>query len=85
VHSHLVYQNFQIYVCLIAFYEKYAGALHRFLNRGGPLRIVWLYIGGVLVADLVASMATLPFAIYHFNRIALFTTYRTTERWETSS
>ena len=33
-----------------------------------------MYIVGILVSDLVASLATLPFSVYHFNRIALFTT-----------
>ena len=28
----------------------------------------------LLISDFVASMATLPFAIYHFNRIAIYTT-----------
>ena len=27
-----------------------------------------------MISDFVASMATLPFAIYHFNRIAIYTT-----------
>ena len=26
------------------------------------------------MSDLVASLATLPFAVYHFNRVAVFTT-----------
>ena len=66
--------SFAAVVCLIAFYERFALDLRNFLNKGGALRIVWLYIGGILASDLVASLATLPFAIYHFNRIALFTT-----------
>ncbi len=66
--------SFAAVVCLIAFYEKYAGALHRFLNRGGFLRIVFVYVGGILASDLVASLATLPFCVYHFNRISVYTT-----------
>lgn len=75
--------SFAAVVALIAFYERFAGSLHQFLggrqNRdmAHPLRIVkilWVYFIGIMVADLVASLATLPFAIYHFNRIAMFTT-----------
>ncbi len=74
--------SFAAVIALVAFYEKYAGALQRFLRGRGdklqslPLRIVkilFAYIIGILLSDLVASLATLPFAIYHFNRIALFT------------
>ena len=74
--------SFAAVVALIAFYEKYAGALQRFLR--GPsvdepslaakvLRGVWVYVIGIIVSDLIASLATLPFAIYHFNRVALYT------------
>lgn len=74
--------SFAAVVALIAFYERYAGALHRFLSgdrglQSLPIKIikgVWIYIIGILVADFVASMATMPFAIYHFNRIAVYTT-----------
>lgn len=74
--------SFAAVVCLIAFYERYAGAIQRFFkggNREDSLRrkiakIIFAYIVGILVSDLVASLATLPFAIYHFNRIAVFTT-----------
>lgn len=75
--------SFAAVVALIAFYERYAGGLHRFLsgrdNRDTALpvrlvKILWVYFIGIMVSDLVASLATLPFAIYHFNRVSLFTT-----------
>lgn len=73
--------SFAAVIALIAFYEKYAGALQRFLNgeRAESLpfkivKVIWVYIIGILVADLVASLATTPFAVYHFNRVALYTT-----------
>lgn len=73
--------SFAAVVALIAFYENYAGSLHSFLKgetvqswwlKG--LKIIWLYIIGILVADFVASLATMPFAIYHFNKISIYTT-----------
>ena len=72
--------SFAAVVALIAFYEKYAGALQRFL-RGNPdngkviksFRYIWAYLIGILIADFIASLATTPFAVYHFNKIALYT------------
>ncbi len=75
--------SFAAVVVLIAFYEKYASSLVRFMNSDGhknlflPVRIVRVlvvYVSGLIISDLVASTATLPFAVYHFNRIAIYTT-----------
>ncbi len=68
--------SFAAVVALVAFYEKYAGALRNFIGgkRFRLIKFIIVYVVGILVADLVASLATLPFAIYHFNRIALYTT-----------
>lgn len=72
--------SFAAVVMLIAFYEKYAGTMHGFIVHGKKqsfiaksFKTVVVYLFGILVADFVASMATLPFAIYHFNRIAVYT------------
>ncbi len=73
--------SFAAVVCLVAFYEKYAGALYKFLSGNGrpigfvskTLRVVWAYLAGIVISDFVASAATLPFAIYHFNKVALYT------------
>lgn len=67
--------SFAAVVALVAFYEKYAGRLNRFLNAeeiGKTRKIargVFAYLAGVVIADFVASVATLPFSIYHFNQI----------------
>ncbi len=76
--------SFAAVVALIAFYEKYAGPLQRFLHGTGNERkisairrlprLIFAYIIGILVSDFVASAATLPFSIYHFNQIAIYTT-----------
>lgn len=75
--------SFAAVIVLIAFYEKYASSLYQFMHGSGdkdmalPVRIVKIllvYILGLIISDLVASVATLPFAIYHFNRIAIYTT-----------
>jgi len=65
--------SFAAVVVLVAFYERYAATLHRFFAGRGIVRVVLAYAAGILVTDFVASIATLPFAIYHFNRIAVYT------------
>ncbi len=66
--------SFAAVLVLIAFYERYASSIHKFFKGKSILKIIIAYIGGLLISDFVASMATLPFAIYHFNRIAIYTT-----------
>ena len=72
--------SFAAVIALIAFYEKFSGKLQHFLDTTSKqifiiraLKIIVLYVVGILVSDLVASLATLPFSIYHFNQIALLT------------
>lgn len=69
--------SFAAVLGLIAFYEKVSYRVQKFLNVRGMnkwLRGILLYILGVVVSDLIASLMTLPFAIYHFNMVALYTT-----------
>ena len=69
--------SFAAVLGLIAFYEKVESRVRRFLRVDGMnkwLRAVWLYIIGVVVSDFIASLMTLPFAVYHFNMVALYTT-----------
>ncbi len=72
--------SFAAVVALVAFYEQHAGGLQRFVGgkeqRSLFIKIIkglFLYVIGIFVTDLLASFATLPFAVYHFNRIALYT------------
>lgn len=69
--------SFAAVMGLVAFYEKTSRTITKFLNIGGLhkwIRIVVLYILGVVVSDFIASLMTLPFAIYHFNMVAVYTT-----------
>lgn len=71
--------SFAAVTAMIAFYESCSAGLHRFLSAknssllGKVFRIVFAYLVGVIIADFVASSATLPFVIYHFNKVALYT------------
>ncbi len=66
--------SFAAVVVLIAFYERYAKPIQRFFAGSGFVKIVIAYMGGLLISDFVASLATLPFSIYHFNQVAIYTT-----------
>ncbi|MBE6452767.1 MAG: ComEC family competence protein [Alphaproteobacteria bacterium] len=72
--------SFAAVVALIAFYEKISVRLNNWLCHRDDnffiktIKIITIYIVGIILADLIASLATLPFAIYHFNRISIYTT-----------
>jgi competence protein ComEC len=67
--------SFAAVVALIAAYEAFApkiAAWHR--GEGGWWRVPLIYLSGVLLTTLVAGTATTPFAIYHFDRVATYST-----------
>jgi len=58
---------------LIAAYEYLRE--RRVYDADGPrpfYRAALIYVGGVALTTLIAGMATAPFAIYHFNKLAAF-------------
>lgn len=71
--------SFAAVVALVAFYERFGGKTERFLSGENLsllskiMRGVIAYMIGIVLADLIASLATLPYAVYHFNRISLYT------------
>lgn len=63
--------SFAAATALIACYElwnRVADPMREFTFRARLKR----YAVGLVVTDLVASLATAPFALYHFNRVAIF-------------
>lgn len=64
--------SFAAVIALVAAYET---AVLRRARAGlppGPVRRAALYLGAVLLSTLVAGLATAPFALFHFNRFALY-------------
>jgi competence protein ComEC len=63
--------SFAVVTALIAGYEEWG-------RRKGPersfTRLAWIkrYVVGLMVTDMIASIAVAPFALYHFNRVALY-------------
>ena len=64
--------SFAAVYALVAFYEISARKFA--INRQkGFTSIIFLYLAGVFVCDFVASLATAPFSLYHFHRLAVYT------------
>lgn len=62
--------SFAAVVALIAFYE----AIKNFMEsvERGALQRILLYFAGVIFTSIVAIIATTPFSIYHFEKVALY-------------
>lgn len=65
--------SFAAVVALIAFYEKYAQKIALWSVNRGIFSKIFFYLAGIVICDFVASLATMPFAIYHFHRISVYT------------
>jgi len=63
--------SFAAVVALIAAYERLAPGLAGWRRPGGLVRAGLVYLGGVALTSLIASAATAPFGLFHFNRLAV--------------
>jgi len=64
--------SFAAVVCLVAAYEATHAWRLRWRAEGGWRARLGLHVGGLLFTSLIASLATAPYAIYHFNRLAAY-------------
>ena len=64
--------SFAAVVALVAAYESLRDRLAGLRADAGLLRRFAVYVLGVALTTLIAGLATAPFAIYHFNRFAVF-------------
>jgi competence protein ComEC len=64
--------SFAAVAALIAGFEVLRGPLRRLNGEGGIGRRAFIYVMGVSITTLIAGLATAPFALYHFNRFAVF-------------
>lgn len=65
--------SFSAVLGLVAFYEKYGKSLQKWLNAQTVIGKMLAYFVGVLITDLVASLMTLPYSIYYFHQISIYT------------
>ncbi|MBR5154218.1 MAG: ComEC/Rec2 family competence protein [Alphaproteobacteria bacterium] len=66
--------SFSAVLGLVAYYEKNEVRLHKWLDKQSFLRKLVSYMLGVIITDLVASLMTLPYSLYFFQQIAVYTT-----------
>jgi competence protein ComEC len=67
--------SFSAAIALVAFYEASRPWLSRWssaMAERGLLAKGVLYLGGIALTSIVASLATAPFAAFHFNRVVDF-------------
>ena len=64
--------SFAAVIALIAGYEALRGRLVEWRHRAGPLGMAALYFSGILLSTAIASTATAPFAVFHFQQIATY-------------
>ncbi len=64
--------SFAAVLALVAFYEAAGPKMRAWYGGAGPTRRLALYVAGVGLTTLIAGLATLPFAIHLFNRVAVF-------------
>ncbi|GGF40313.1 competence protein ComEC [Aliidongia dinghuensis] len=64
--------SFAAVLGLIAFYETWGNRLGGLRRDTGPIGQGLLHLLGIALTTIVATLGTAAFAIYHFNRFALF-------------
>ncbi len=64
--------SFAAVIALIAGYEAMRHRLAEWRRRAGPVGMGALYLAGVLLTTAIASTATAPFALYHFQQVASY-------------
>jgi len=64
--------SFAAVVALVAGYTLFWPALAAWRRRGGAARAIAAYLAAVGLTSLIAALATAPYAIFHFNRLAVF-------------
>lgn len=65
--------SFAAVLGLVSFYEQYGTRLHYWLSAQSVYGKIGAYFVGVLVTDLVASLMTLPYSMYYFHQISVYT------------
>ena len=66
--------SFSATLGLISYYEKKSHEIHEWLNKSNIISKIFAYIVGIIITDLVASIMTLPYTMYYFNQISVYTT-----------
>lgn len=60
--------SFAAVIALTAFYES---SSWWFTKKQSKLQKIWSYFKGIMLTSLIASLATLPFTVYHFQKFTV--------------
>ncbi|MCF8495480.1 MAG: ComEC family competence protein, partial [Alphaproteobacteria bacterium] len=64
--------SFSAVTALMVFFDWFTPAWSRWSRQAGLLRKIALYFMGICLTSLVASVATTPFSLFHFQQAALY-------------
>lgn len=64
--------SFAAMTALIVFWEDLGETMARWHRNSGFLRRAFMYFFGVVLMTLIASLATAPFSLYHFQQTGLY-------------
>lgn len=65
--------SFAAVMGIVAFYESNRETLAQWFRQGSLSLRVGKYLLGIIITDLVASLMTLPYSIYYFHQISVYT------------
>lgn len=65
--------SFAAVLGLVSFYEQYGSSLRQWLSAQNIYGKIGAYFAGVVITDLVASLMTLPYSMYYFHQISIYT------------
>ncbi len=66
--------SFSATLGLISYYEKNTTKVNQWFDRKTIFGKIMAYTLGIFITDLIASLMTLPYSIYFFNQVAIYTT-----------
>lgn len=66
--------SFAAVLGIVSFYENNAERLQKWYAARNIYGKIGAYLMGVVITDLVASLITLPYTIYYFHQISIYTT-----------
>ncbi len=65
--------SFAAVLGLVAFYEQHGNRLRSWFSAQSLMGKIGAYLAGVLITDLVASLMTLPYSMYYFHQVSVYT------------
>lgn len=66
--------SFAAVLGIVAFYEKNAERLQKWYAARNLAGKIGAYLIGIIITDLIASLMTMPYSLYYFHQISVYTT-----------